>query len=196
MPSSTVLQQSLNEMQHLQSQQSFYSDPSSKRFSPQTRSSHNTDFVRFSATSTVHNRSMAPKPLINTSFLSPLHTTVSVQPNASIVQGSFLNGGVSKADIPYRSLAQFGVLSKYSSDHLLFALLNYCFSVQTSHSNLWLLGSSMFHGILSPSPGLARRSTSGYECLLFIYAWSKNERSTPLTDAERNFSLPLFSVTT
>ncbi|CAF1507010.1 unnamed protein product, partial [Adineta steineri] len=45
-------------------------------------------------------------------FYPPLHTTVSVQPNTSIVQNSFLNGGVSKADLPYRSLAQFGVLSK------------------------------------------------------------------------------------
>lgn len=137
---------------------------------------------------------MAPRPLINTSFLSPLHTTVSVQPNASIVQGSFLNGGVSKADIPYRSLAQFGVLSKYSSDPLLFSSLKHCFSVQTSYSNLWLLGSSMLRGVFSPSAGFARRSTSGYECLLFVYAWSENERSTPLTDAGiKLFSLSLFS---
>jgi hypothetical protein len=50
--------------------------------------------------------------LINTSVLPQSHTTVSVHPN---VQSSFLNGGVSKADVPYRSLAQFGVLSKYKN---------------------------------------------------------------------------------
>ncbi|CAF1119215.1 unnamed protein product [Adineta steineri] len=32
-------------------------------------------------------------------------STVSVQSNTSIVQNSFLNGGISKADLPYRSLA-------------------------------------------------------------------------------------------
>ncbi|CAF0742634.1 unnamed protein product [Adineta steineri] len=45
-------------------------------------------------------------------FYPPLHTTVSVQPNTSILQNSFLNDEVSKADLPYRSLAQFDVLSK------------------------------------------------------------------------------------
>jgi hypothetical protein len=64
----------------------------------------------FLATTSLHNRSVFSKQLINTSAYSPQsHTTVSVQPN---VQNSFLNGGVSKADLPYRSLAQFGVLSK------------------------------------------------------------------------------------
>lgn len=64
------------------------------------------------ATTSLHNRSIIPKQLVNTSVFSPSHTTVSVQPNTSIVQNSFLNGGVSKADLPYRSLAQYGVLSK------------------------------------------------------------------------------------
>ncbi len=64
------------------------------------------------ATTSLNNRSVISKPLINTSAFSPSHTTVSVQPNTSIMQSSFLNGGVSKADLPYRSLAQFGVLSK------------------------------------------------------------------------------------
>lgn len=53
------------------------------------------------------------RPLVNTSVFSPLHTTVSVQPNTSLVPNSLLNGGVSRADLPYRSLAQYGVLSRY-----------------------------------------------------------------------------------
>ncbi|CAF0903757.1 unnamed protein product [Adineta steineri] len=92
MHASSILQQSMNEMQDLQAHRSFYSDPLS--------------------TTSVNNRSTVSKTLINTSFYPPLHTTVSVQPNTSILQNSFLNGGVSKADLPYRSLAQFGVLSK------------------------------------------------------------------------------------
>ncbi|CAF3486156.1 unnamed protein product [Rotaria sp. Silwood1] len=89
---SSILQQSINDMQNLQSQRSFYTDPQ--------------------CTTSLQNRSIFSKPLMNTSSYSPSHTTVSVQPNASIVQNSFLNGGVSKADLPYRSLAQYGVLSK------------------------------------------------------------------------------------
>ncbi|CAF0843587.1 unnamed protein product [Adineta ricciae] len=89
---SSILQQSMTDMQTLQGQRSFYSDPLS--------------------TTSLHNRSVISKPLINTALYSPSHTTVSVLPNTSIVQNSFLNGGVSKADLPYRSLAQFGVLSK------------------------------------------------------------------------------------
>jgi len=76
----------------------------------------------FLATTTLHNHSIISKPLINTSVLSPSHTTVSVQPNTSIVQSSFLNGGVSRADVPYRSLAQFGVLSKYNKKNILFSI--------------------------------------------------------------------------
>ncbi|CAF4438457.1 unnamed protein product, partial [Adineta steineri] len=91
MHASSILQQSMNEMQDLQAHRSFYSDPLS--------------------TTSVNNRSTVSKTLINTSFYPPLHTTVSVQPNTSILQNSFRNGGVSKADLPYRSLAQFGVLS-------------------------------------------------------------------------------------
>ncbi|CAF0900705.1 unnamed protein product [Rotaria sp. Silwood1] len=89
---SSILQQSINDMQNLQSQRSFYTDPQ--------------------CTTSLQNRSIFSKPLMNTSSYSPSHTTVSVQPNASMVQNSFLNGGVSKADLPYRSLAQYGVLSK------------------------------------------------------------------------------------
>jgi len=92
LPTSSILQQSMNEMQNLHGHQSFYSDPST--------------------TSTLHNRSIVSRPLTNTSLFSPSHTTVSVQPNLSIAQASFLNGGVSRADLPLRSLAQFGVLSK------------------------------------------------------------------------------------
>ncbi|CAF3406257.1 unnamed protein product [Rotaria socialis] len=92
MHGSSVLQQSMNDMQNLQTQQSFYSDPLS--------------------TTSLNNRSIFSKPLMNTSSYTPSHTTVPVPPNASIIQNSFLNGGVSKADLPYRSSAQYGVLSK------------------------------------------------------------------------------------
>ena len=66
------------------------------------------------AITSLHNRSIDLKPLMNTTIQSPSHTTVSVQPNTSAVQNSFLNGAVSKADLPCRSLAHFGVLSKYN----------------------------------------------------------------------------------
>ncbi len=106
---SSVLQQSMTEMQNLHNQRSFYSDPQQCKI-------QNIEIIFdsfFLATTTSNNRSVISKPLVNTSVFSPLHTTVSVQPNNSIAQSSFLNGGVSRSDLPYRSLAQYGVLSKY-----------------------------------------------------------------------------------
>jgi hypothetical protein len=108
MPNSTVLQQSMVDMQQLQSQQSFYSDPSSET---QIKDLPNRSIFIIDA-STVHNRSIISRPLVNTSLFSPSHTTVAVQPNVSMAHNSILNGGVCKADLPYRSSAQFGVLSK------------------------------------------------------------------------------------
>lgn len=110
---SSILQQSMNDMQGLHAQRSFYSDPLCKPLLGGDDRSLDERCGLISATTSLHNRSMVTKPLVNTTLYSPSHTTVSVQPNASIVQNSFLNGGVSKADLPYRSLAQFGVLSKY-----------------------------------------------------------------------------------
>ena len=122
-------------------------------FSSPARWFHHTNIALLSATSTVHNRSIAPKPLVNTSFLSPSHTTVSVQPNVSIVQSSFLNGGVSKADIPYRSLAQFGVLSKYSIDLLPFEPL--FLSLFRLHTQIFDYSDpNSFIGSLAPLQGL------------------------------------------
>jgi len=92
---SSILQQSMTEVQTLQNHRSVYSDPQSAM--------------------SMHNRSVISRPLVNTSVFSPSHTTVSFQPNASIAQHSFLNGGVSRADIPYRSFAPYGVLSKLQS---------------------------------------------------------------------------------
>jgi len=115
MHGSSILQQSINEMQNLQNQQSFYSDPQCKISKTKKKEIRNY-FAFILATTSLNNRSVISKPLINTTVLSPSHTTVSVQPNASIVQSTFLNGGVSKADLPYRSLAQFGVLSKYEKE--------------------------------------------------------------------------------
>ncbi|CAF5212288.1 unnamed protein product [Rotaria magnacalcarata] len=66
----------------------------------------------YNTTTSLNNRSIISKPLMNTSSYTPSHTTVPVPPSASIIQNSFLNGGVSKADLPYRSLAHYGVLSK------------------------------------------------------------------------------------
>ena len=113
MPTSSILQQSLNEMQTLHAQQSFYSDPLCRNIFACFKIFESHSCLSLSlAASTMHNRSVISKPLVNTSVYSPSHTTVSVQPNASIAQSSYLNGGVSKADVPYRSLASFGVLSK------------------------------------------------------------------------------------
>ncbi|CAF2602109.1 unnamed protein product [Rotaria sp. Silwood2] len=94
MQTSSILQQSLNQMQSLHIQRSFYSDPTSA--------------------SSISNRSVVPKPLNNsdtyTHFTPLTHTTTSLsmqQLSPSIVQSS-----VSKADLPYRNMAPFGVLSK------------------------------------------------------------------------------------
>ncbi|CAF3419510.1 unnamed protein product [Rotaria sp. Silwood1] len=94
MQTSSILQQSLNQMQSLNIQRSFYSDPTSA--------------------SSVSNRSVIPKPLNDsnayTHFAPLTHTTTSLsmqQPSPSIVQS-----GVSKADLPYRNFAPLGVLSK------------------------------------------------------------------------------------
>ena len=81
MQTSSVLQQSLNQMQR-----SFYSDPQCQS-------------------------SISSKPLINTSTYTHFgpprqHTTV----NMSTQQLALSN--ISKADLPYRSLASLGVLSK------------------------------------------------------------------------------------
>jgi hypothetical protein len=63
----------------------------------------------------MHNRSLTTKPLSNTSTYSHFgpsaHTTINVsmqQPSSSLAQS-----GITKADLPQRSLASFGVLSKY-----------------------------------------------------------------------------------
>jgi len=91
--------------------------------------------------------------LVNTSALSPSHTTVSVQPNTSIVQSSFLNGGVSKADLPYRSLAQFGVLSKYTKSF--FFLANYLFYSFRIHTQMFdMTDPHSFISSLAPIQGL------------------------------------------
>ena len=70
--------------------------------------------LTFLATSTIHRRSMISKPSNETSgythFASPGHTTV----NLSMQQPTISNGqnGTSKADLPSRTLAPFGVLSR------------------------------------------------------------------------------------
>jgi hypothetical protein len=76
----------------------------------------------------MNNRSVLPKTSNNAStysqFASPPHTTVNVsmqQPSGSMAQS-----GISKADLPYRSLAQFGVLSKYIDLSLSFYSI-FCF---------------------------------------------------------------------
>ena len=110
MHGSSILQQSMNDMQTLNNQRSYYSDPQCNR--EEFFSKLESYFQFLLATTSLHNRSVIARPLINTSVLSPIHTTVSVRPNTSIAQHSFLNGGVSKADLPYRSLAPLGVLSR------------------------------------------------------------------------------------
>jgi hypothetical protein len=123
MHGSSILQQSMNEMQNLQNQRSFYSDTQCKIL--KNKNNSQISWYWCLATTTLNNRSVISKPLVNTSVFSPLHTTVSVQPNTSIVQSSVLNGGVSRADLPYRSLAQFGVLSKYENSPLRFELISF-----------------------------------------------------------------------
>ena len=92
---------------------------------------------------------MISKPLVNTSVYSPLHTTVSVHPN---VQSSFLNGGVSKADLPYRSLAQFGVLSKYKKSSFVYFIFLDCFRIHTQMFDM--SDPHSFMGSLTPIQGL------------------------------------------
>ena len=57
-------------------------------------------------------------PSTYTHFPSPTHTTIDTsvqQPSTSIAQI-----GISKVDVPYRSLAPLGVLSKYQLDLFFF----------------------------------------------------------------------------
>jgi len=108
MQTSSVLQQSLNQMQR-----SFYSDPQCKNLESNLQIFN--FILHFLATSSMHNRSVIRKSLSDTNtyshFPSPTHTTINIslqQPSASIAQN-----GASKADLPYRNSAPFGVLSKY-----------------------------------------------------------------------------------
>ena len=132
---------------------------------------------------------MVSRPLVNnTSIFSPSHTTVSVQPNVSIAQGSFLNGGVSRADLPLRSLAQFGVLSKYES----FFLDNPSREPRSSrlHNQIYDFSDpNSFLGSLAPIQGLpgAAQLDMNVSCLFMHEVWRRQSIASELFSENRLF---------
>jgi hypothetical protein len=102
----------------------------------------------FLATSSMHNRSLTTKPLSNSHFG---HTTITVstqqQPSNSLAQS-----GITRADLPYRSLAPLGVLSKYKSVFIYSLIYFNLFRIHTQASGL--SNSNYFSGSLAPLQGL------------------------------------------